>query len=53
MQGDAAKVKKKLGWEPKVHFRELVKLMVDADLERERILLEGTAVHNRQWMTHI
>jgi len=51
--GDAAKAKKILKWQPKVRFQELVKLMVDADLERERILLEGTAAHNRQWMTHI
>jgi len=32
LQGDASKARKKLGWEPKVHFKELVKLMVDADL---------------------
>jgi len=30
--GDAAKAREKLGWEPKVSFRELVKMMVDADL---------------------
>ena len=24
--------KKQLDWEPKVHFKELVKIMVDADL---------------------
>jgi GDPmannose 4,6-dehydratase len=29
--GDASKAKEKLGWEPKVRFRELVELMVDAD----------------------
>lgn len=33
LQGDASKAKKKLGWEPKVHFKELIKLMVDADLQ--------------------
>jgi GDPmannose 4,6-dehydratase len=32
--GRADKAKKVLGWEPKVKFRELVKMMVDADLER-------------------
>lgn len=32
--GDASKAKKKLGWEPKVSFEELIKMMVDADLER-------------------
>ena len=30
--GDPAKAKEKLGWEPKVKFSELVKIMVDADL---------------------
>lgn len=29
--GDYSKAKKKLGWEPKVKFKELVKMMVDAD----------------------
>jgi GDPmannose 4,6-dehydratase len=31
--GDAAKAKRDLGWEPKVKFKELVKIMVDADLK--------------------
>ncbi len=31
--GDASKARKKLGWEPKVKFRELVKIMVEADVE--------------------
>jgi GDPmannose 4,6-dehydratase len=31
--GDSAKAKKILGWEPKVRFKELVRLMVDADIE--------------------
>jgi GDPmannose 4,6-dehydratase len=31
--GDASKAKKVLGWEPKVRFHDLVRLMVDADLE--------------------
>ena len=31
--GDATKAKKKLGWEPKVKFKDLVKMMVDADLK--------------------
>ena len=30
--GDASKARKELGWEPKVGFKELVKLMVDHDL---------------------
>ena len=32
--GDATKAKKKLGWKAKVSFGELVRMMVDADLER-------------------
>jgi GDPmannose 4,6-dehydratase len=31
--GDPAKAKSRLGWEPKVHFPELVRIMVDADLK--------------------
>ncbi|AHF89240.1 GDP-mannose 4,6-dehydratase [Opitutaceae bacterium TAV1] len=31
--GDPAKARKQLGWEPKVRFKELVRIMVDADLE--------------------
>ena len=32
--GDPSKAKKQLGWEPKVRFKELIEMMVDADLER-------------------
>ncbi|NWG04927.1 MAG: GDP-mannose 4,6-dehydratase [Syntrophaceae bacterium] len=32
--GDATKAKSKLGWEPKVTFEELVKMMVDEDYRR-------------------
>jgi GDPmannose 4,6-dehydratase len=31
--GDASKAGKELGWEPQVSFRELVRMMVDADLQ--------------------
>jgi GDPmannose 4,6-dehydratase len=34
--GDYAKAKRKLGWEPKVRFQQLVEMMVDADLARLR-----------------
>ncbi len=34
--GDPAKAKKQLGWEPKVKFKELVRIMVEADLELAR-----------------
>jgi GDPmannose 4,6-dehydratase len=30
--GDSAKAKRQLNWEPKVHFKDLVKIMVDSDL---------------------
>ncbi len=33
LKGDATKAKEKLGWEPKVRFKELVKIMVDADIK--------------------
>ena len=31
--GDYSKAKRKLGWEPKVKFKELVKIMLDADMK--------------------
>jgi len=31
--GDPAKAKRQLGWEPKVKFKELVRIMVEADLK--------------------
>jgi len=30
--GDAARASEVLGWKPRVTFKELVKMMVDADL---------------------
>ena len=33
LQGDASKAKSKLNWEPKVRFKELVKIMVEADIK--------------------
>jgi GDPmannose 4,6-dehydratase len=36
--GDATKAKEKLGWQPKTKFKELVKIMVDAD---EAFIKEG------------
>jgi len=32
--GDSAKAQRELGWKPEVDFRQLVEMMVDADLER-------------------
>lgn len=34
--GDASKAREKLGWQPKVTFEELIKLMVEADQDRYR-----------------
>ncbi len=34
--GNPAKAEAKLGWKPKVLFRELIEMMVDADIERLR-----------------
>ena len=42
--GDPAKAKAQLGWVPRTSFDELVKMMVDADLElaqREKVLTEA------------
>ena len=41
--GDAGKARRILGWEPNIRFRELVQMMVDADLALERG--EGAAAH--------
>lgn len=34
--GDPSKAKLKLGWEPTVKFKELIRIMVDADIEFEK-----------------
>jgi GDPmannose 4,6-dehydratase len=31
--GDASKARSKLGWEPKTRFEDLIRMMVDADVE--------------------
>jgi GDPmannose 4,6-dehydratase len=33
LQADASKAREKLGWEPRIHFDELIAIMVDADME--------------------
>lgn len=33
LEGDASKARTQLGWEPKVRFKELIEIMVDADVE--------------------
>jgi len=39
--GDASKAKKVLGWQPKTRFKDLVRLMVDADIETLQNQLSG------------
>jgi len=36
--GNASKAKKQLNWQPKTSFKEMIKIMVEADLEREKAL---------------
>src|SRR3954462_13059271 len=42
--GDASKAREKLGWQPTVTFKELVRVMVDADRETLADQLAGRAV---------
>jgi GDPmannose 4,6-dehydratase len=39
--GDASKARRQLGWEPKTKFADLVKLMVDADIQLLKDHREG------------
>ena len=43
--GDASKAKEKLGWEPKVTFKELARIMVDADMKlaKNELALQNAA----------
>jgi GDPmannose 4,6-dehydratase len=36
LKGDASKAKRAFGWEAKIRMRELIRMMVDADLEQAR-----------------
>ncbi|HYY57259.1 MAG TPA: GDP-mannose 4,6-dehydratase [Pyrinomonadaceae bacterium] len=55
--GDASKARRVLGWEPRVGFKELVRLMVDSDLrlarqERDQRAAEGSSSANKvRWGT--
>ena len=39
--GNPAKAKKELKWEPKINFKQLIKIMVDEDLRRWKDYLDG------------
>jgi GDPmannose 4,6-dehydratase len=41
--GDASRARDVLGWEPKVHTPELVRIMVDADVTALAAALDGSA----------
>ncbi|KAK8962585.1 GDP-mannose 4,6 dehydratase 1 [Platanthera guangdongensis] len=44
LRGDSSKVRKVLGWKPRVGFKELVRMMVDSDIElakREKVLVDA------------
>lgn len=43
--GDPSKAKKKLGWEPKTKFKELVRIMVDADCAALEKQMSGKVDH--------
>jgi GDPmannose 4,6-dehydratase len=36
LKGNFSKAKLELGWEPKVHFKQLVRMMIDNDLQEEK-----------------
>jgi GDPmannose 4,6-dehydratase len=44
LKGDAAKARKKLGWQPKTSFQEMVKIMTEHDLD-----LAERELHARQF----
>lgn len=48
LQGDASKARKQLGWQPKVSFHEMVKLMVDHDLELAQLELRQHDSHENK-----
>jgi GDPmannose 4,6-dehydratase len=52
--GDSGKARRELDWEPRVLFKDLVRLMVDADLEHEGLPCPGEgrsilARHHGKW----
>jgi GDPmannose 4,6-dehydratase len=58
---DASRAEKELGWEPKIRFKELVRIMVDADVEaiggtptgEGRLILEGKFGEWHQWAVSV
>jgi GDPmannose 4,6-dehydratase len=50
MCGDASKAREKLGWQPKITFEELVKEMVQCDLETAA---KDNLVYQHEYASHI
>ncbi|CAL9079051.1 unnamed protein product [Musa textilis] len=51
LKGDSTKARKALGWKPKVGFQDLVKMMVDHDIEtakREKVLVDAGYIDAQQ-----
>jgi GDPmannose 4,6-dehydratase len=46
--GDPEKAARQLGWRPNVDFHRLAIMMVEADVEAERLKLQGTASKGAQ-----
>jgi GDPmannose 4,6-dehydratase len=61
LQADASKIRRELQWEPHVTFRELVRIMVDADMEDAGLTPIGEGVrvmgakfgHWHRWSTSV
>jgi GDPmannose 4,6-dehydratase len=58
---DSRKARQQLGWEPRVTFKELVAIMVDADMEAAGVqppgqgkrILEARLGHWHQWRNSV
>ena len=44
LKGDPSKAKRKISWKPKVTFKKLVKIMMEEDIRRWKIFLDGKAI---------
>jgi len=42
--GDSSKARRKLGWEPEVSFKELIRMMMDSDIEKTESQLKYAAL---------
>ncbi len=48
LQGDSSLARRELGWKPRVDFRGLVGMMVDADIEKVRQMIRTGVIQKRQ-----